>query len=280
MREKTKRAINRNGDHAREMGRLIETLSHRHRPHQVFADFCEMSALSISNAFDKAQSETREARYLQIVKGYSAEEVALFPQLLGHLTDWLEGGMDDCLGKLFMQLELGNHWKGQFFTPFEIARLMAQMTVGDVRAQVQEQGFITVCEPAAGAGGMLIAMADTIAEQGMNFQKVMHATAIDVDATAVHMCYVQLSLLGVPAVVLHGNALSAETWGHWLTPMHFVHGWDFKLLRRYGPPESAVQRAPEARPQAPDQPPQPAEQIAEFRQRVVAQRVGQMSLFG
>lgn len=83
MREKTKRAISRNGEHAREIGRLIETLSHRHRPHQVFGDFCEMSALSISSAFDKAQFETREARYMQIVKGYSAEEVALFPAAAG-----------------------------------------------------------------------------------------------------------------------------------------------------------------------------------------------------
>jgi hypothetical protein len=42
-----------------------------------------MSALSISSAFDKAQFETREARYMQIVKGYSAEEVALFPAAAG-----------------------------------------------------------------------------------------------------------------------------------------------------------------------------------------------------
>ena len=46
----------------------------------VFKDFCELAALSFSDAVDQAQFEVREARYVQIVKGYKAEEVARFPQ--------------------------------------------------------------------------------------------------------------------------------------------------------------------------------------------------------
>jgi hypothetical protein len=41
----------------------------------------------------------------------------------------------------------------------------------------------------------------------------------------VHMAYVQLSLLGIPAVVVHGNALSLDVWGVWYTPAHVLVGW-------------------------------------------------------
>ena len=46
------------------------------------------------------------------------------------------------------------------------------------------------------------------------------------------MTYVQLSLLHVPATVVHGNALSMEVWGTWYTPAHILGGWTFKLRRR------------------------------------------------
>lgn len=46
------------------------------------------------------------------------------------------------------------------------------------------------------------------------------------------MAYVQLSLLGIPAVVVHGNALSLEVWGVWYTPAHVMVGWGRKLKRR------------------------------------------------
>jgi hypothetical protein len=73
----------------------------------VFKDFCELAALSFSNAVDRAQYEMREARYLKIVKGYQAGEVARFPKMLACLTLSLEEGMCDCLGELFMEMELG-----------------------------------------------------------------------------------------------------------------------------------------------------------------------------
>lgn len=37
----------------------------------------------------------------------------------------------DFLGKLYMSLELGNHWKGQFFTPYNVCECMAGITIND-----------------------------------------------------------------------------------------------------------------------------------------------------
>lgn len=45
--------------------------------------------------------------------------------------------------------------------------------------------------------------------QGVNYQQT-HVTAVGVDIRAVHMAYLQLSLLHVPAIIIHGNSLSLE----------------------------------------------------------------------
>ncbi|MDM0029150.1 N-6 DNA methylase [Variovorax saccharolyticus] len=201
----------------------------RHRLHAVFADFCELCALSISNAVDRAQFDAREARYLQIVARYERDEVLRFSQMLGVLTQWLEVGFADCLGDLFMSLELGDHWKGQFFTPFSVASLMAQLTVLDARETIEAQGFLSVSEPACGAGAMVIACAEALHLQGINYQKTMHVTATDLDATAAHMAYLQLTLLHVPAIIVHGNSLTLKQYGYWVTPAHVLGGWDYRL---------------------------------------------------
>lgn len=226
--------------HLKELSALLRDNARRHRLHRVFSDFCELAALAISNSVDKRQYEAREARYLQVVGAYEPDEVARFPHMLALLVHWLSRDFADCLGELFMSLELGDHYKGQFFTPYHVSALMAGLTVGDVREHVARQGFVTVSEPASGAGGMLIAVAEAIRDQGVNYQQVMHATAVDVDLTAVHMTYIQLALLHVPAVVVHGNTLALTEHGHWLTPAHVLGGWDRRLAQR-----SAVRAASE-----------------------------------
>ncbi|MFM0411304.1 N-6 DNA methylase [Paraburkholderia dipogonis] len=233
----------------KELVKLIQSFSHSHRLHTVFSDFVELSALAISNSVDRAQFETREKRYLEIVRKYEREEVERFPQMLGLLVESFEqrvagvgkqtsdglpvtGGLTDVLGETYMMLGLGNDRTGQFFTPFSVSRMMSMMVMGDVGAEVARRGFIRVNEPACGAGGMVIAAADSLLAAGTNYQQAMHATCIDIDACCVHMTYVQLSLLHVPATVVHGNALSMQVWGTWYTPAHILGGWTFKLRRR------------------------------------------------
>lgn len=235
MKKETSPALTRRRqeDHAQALLRLINETTHRWNRHQVFSDFVEMACLALSNAVDRGQYEAREARYLEIVGKYPREEVERFPRMLGHLTLALEqccltGEMDDVLGKVYMLAELGNDCAGQFFTPFEISRLIAGVQVGD-GAQVRELGFIDLLEPACGAGGMVIAMAEALQHAGLKYQQAMHATCIDIDARCVHMTYLQLSLLHIPAIVLHGNSLTNEVWSRWYTPAHILGGWRRRL---------------------------------------------------
>lgn len=258
--------------HADTMAKMLRENARRHRLDKVFSDFCELAALAVSNSVDLVQREAREARYMHIVGQYERDEVHRFAHLLGVLVDWLGCGLDDCLGKLFMGLDLGDSFKGQFFTPFELSRLMAGLTFGGAREAIERQGFVTVSEPACGAGGMLLAAADALQAQGINYQQAMHATAVDVDATAVHMAYVQLSLAHVPAIIVHGNSLSMKEWGHWFTPAHVVGGWDRRLraYRQHSAPPALVPEMPDSVPTVPD--------LAEVRAVALTQRAERLQL--
>ncbi|MFT4438934.1 hypothetical protein [Caballeronia sp. 15715] len=74
------------GNHPKELVKLIQQMSRRHHTLDVFSDFVELSAVSISNAIDKTQFEARERRYLEIVAKYTLEEVQTFPKMLAELV--------------------------------------------------------------------------------------------------------------------------------------------------------------------------------------------------
>lgn len=265
-------------NHERALARLIESTARHRRRLEVFSDFVELSALAVSNTVDRRQFEARETRYLEIARQYPAEEFERFPRMLGHLTLALEqhcavGELGDVLGQVYMQLGLGNGRAGQFFTPYTISRMMALMLVGD-GAEARAKGFIDVLEPACGAGGMVIAVADALDQAGLNRQGAMHATCIDIDARCVHMTYLQASLLHIPAIVLHGNSLSGEVWNCWYTPAHVLGGWRTRLSarRRHEPVPVVLEdaRAPATDPAPP----------AHRRPQVSPGLVQQLSLFG
>jgi type I restriction-modification system DNA methylase subunit len=121
--------------------------------------------------------------------------------------------LTDMLGETYMMLELGNAKAGQFFTPYHVSRMMAMMAVGDGGSAIGDHGFLRLQEPACGAAGMVIAVADSLNDAGHNYQQAMHAACIDIDPCCVHMAYVQRSLLHIPVMVVHGNALTLDVWG-------------------------------------------------------------------
>ena len=58
----------------------------------------------------------------------------------------------DFLGSLYMMCELGNDHAGQFFTPYDVCRCMAEITF-DPKLHPDMEGFISVSDPACGAAG-------------------------------------------------------------------------------------------------------------------------------
>jgi type I restriction-modification system DNA methylase subunit len=222
------------------MIKLFEKLAYKHNLWTVYSDFLEMAAISLSNSVDFINRSKREKRYMDIIAGYSKEEESIFPQLFGELVMALEEETTDVLGEIFMELQLGNKWKGQFFTPIHVSKAMGALSLQNIDTVIKEKGFITVLEPAAGGGSTIIGLALALKEKGFNYQKDMVVTAVDLDVKAVHMCYVQLSILGIPAVVMHGNTLSMEMFEEWKTPFYILHGWQFKKQKEPKPIELKV----------------------------------------
>lgn len=215
----------------------IKNFFYNRAPEQVFQDWLEMSAIAISNCVDWVHKKEREERYLQIIKQYTPEEQKKFAELLAMLIKSLQSEFDsglpcDILGEIFHGLELHNKYHGQFFTPFHICEFIGQVVIGDgLEEIIDKQGYVSVCEPCVGAGGMVIGVAAAMKKNGFNYQQQMCVTACDIDLKCVHMAYLQLGLYGIPATIIHGNSLSMEEWSTWYTPAYMLGAWAYKEQR-------------------------------------------------
>lgn len=210
------------GDFVRSFNRIA---SHRHR-YEVFRDFVTMAAIAMHNAIRK--NAALEDEYLKIVKRYERDQVTELCGLFAKLVLLLDAEPQDVLGPLYMELELGNTNTGQFFTPHEISELMARLTYGE-ELKTLSKPFITLSEPACGAGGMVLAFVKVMLSHGHDPAKRLWVQCQDVDRTAALMCYLQLSLWNVPAVVIVGNTLAMEVREVFYTPAHHLGFWTTKL---------------------------------------------------
>jgi hypothetical protein len=192
----------------------IESYNYRYRTWEIFTDFCKMSAISLYQPF--ARDKELEEEYLKIIRKYDKKDIDIFPKLFSLVVFALSDRLGDFLGECFMELKLGEKYKGQFFTPFYLSKMMA-LILGKNSKDIEG-----LCEPSVGSGVMVIARADALLEQGINYQEVMEVQAIDIDSLCVDMTYIQLTLLHISAEVIHGNSLSFEIFRKWYTPAYIM----------------------------------------------------------
>ena len=193
-------------NYTKEIIERINKLSGSRSPYEVFCDWIKCSAISIQNACQIHNDlwKKREEQYMQTIRPYG-EHGLEFGDMLGFLTMALENDISDILGQVYMEAELGNKSTGQFFSPFHISRMCAELSLRDQDGSQK----VTLNEPSCGAGGMIIATAAVLKDRNVNYQLCLDVIAQDLDWKAVYMCYVQLSLLGIRAVVVQGDTLSA-----------------------------------------------------------------------
>ena len=137
----------------------ITALDHEKSPYDTFRDFCEMAfcAYAKTTAPTPERAQELEDRYMQIVGTYrNKDTVRAYPELLGLAANAIRQGCD-FLGSVATEMEILNAQIGQFFTPYEVARFMAMMSLEHAAALIGQNGFLTLQEPASGAGGMVLA---------------------------------------------------------------------------------------------------------------------------
>ena len=179
--------------------KTIQSMIGKYGVYNIFEDWVRMIALAYANQI--VFSEKREEEYLEIMKKYDDVEHSKFYEMYAWLLEWSEEQMTDMLGYIYMHLELGSKAHGQFFTPYHVCQMMAKM-------QKYDGKIIKVNEPSCGAGGNIIALAEALKEQGVNYQQKMEVICQDIDTKAVYMTYVQMCLYGIPAIVYQANTLS------------------------------------------------------------------------
>ena len=196
----------------------LHSMSHSRSPHRTFSDWLEIAAISLhqlpyhSGELAKDDDfERLEVLYLERIKSYSQDELKILAELIGLTMAEHHTGYGDFLGEIAGEAELLNKGSGQFFTPYHLCRAISKMTLGNVRQMVEAKGILTVCEPAVGAGALVIASAEEVASQGVDPCAHLQFDCTDVSRDAFNMAYIQLSALGLQAVVRHGNTLSGET---------------------------------------------------------------------
>ena len=185
--------------------------------HSLFCDWVKFMAISISNQV--WFSWEREEEYRQLARTYDAESMSRFSDMMGMLWEAFDTEINDYLGQIYMEGNMGNKSTGQFFTPFHLAELVAMMQPNDPEQKV------IVNEPACGGGGMVLAKAKAIQAAGGNYQDTLKVIAQDLDWTGVYMTYTQLSMAGINAVVIQGDTLTGEKAGalqKFYTPLYVL----------------------------------------------------------
>lgn len=197
----------------------------------VISDFFAVSAIAVRNNVDYGKErESYEQRYLSIVKKYRKEDLEIFSQALGVFMGWIQKAMDgdipfrDFAGEIYMDSGTSSGKAGQFFTPYHVSHLMAEVIFDKekIKAEIDADPdrLITIAEPTCGAGWLIVAAIDVLKNAGINYAWNVFVDCGDIDSRCVHMTYLTLSLLGVPAVVRKGDALSLDYSETWYTPAY------------------------------------------------------------
>lgn len=213
-------------DYVKEFISKLSNLDRSKSVSTVFNDFLTLSCCSLAQTVYR--SDILEQKYLNIIKTYTKEQAEEFSKLLAFLVLGLEQAPQDFLGQVFMSLNLGSQANGQYFTPYSVCKFMAEINFTEIET-IQNNQLITLSEPCCGSGGIIIAFAETLKEQGYNYQHQLFVEAIDIDETCFKMAYIQLSILGIPARVMLGDTLAWKFQKVLYTPFYFVNGFEYKL---------------------------------------------------
>ena len=218
-----------------EIVKLFNTLTGARQLWELWEDAVIMFATMLSNAVDKRFYDKREELFKSVAGKYTEKEIQTFLQIFAEIVNQLEAEPEqDFLGDLYMQLDLGSHWHGQFFTPYNVCKMMADLQLPDVLS-FEDAKAVTITDCACGGGALLIASAHSyrgkMAKIGLNAQDFVCLYAQDLSMVAALMCYIQISLQGYAGKIKIGDSLlhpmldTDNGSDIWYTPMWFSDVW-------------------------------------------------------
>ena len=145
-----------------------------------------------------------DEHYLEIVKRYKnnkprgEREIDYFAQAFTLLLKFMKETNEDVIGELYMQWNMSNKYRGQYFTPKHVADFMARI--------VAPNGG-NILDPACGSGIMLVSAIKTMTNRQLD-EATFYGQ--DIDLTCVKMCALNLLFFNVNGFVVWGDTLAFE----------------------------------------------------------------------
>lgn len=180
-------------DNARELADLVEKVFDANNHSWGTFDDC----LALWDCTLHRFQPGMEARYMETVGHMQPEAVRLAAQGFGLLMSHfcLEGCYADILGVTYM--DLAGRWKraalGQYFTPWTIALMMAEMVTHDHDWKANEP--LSCNEPCVGSGVMLLAFRGIVArDHGRTTANRLQLSGQDIDQMCVKMARIQTTM--------------------------------------------------------------------------------------
>lgn len=191
--------------------------------------FVYMTAYEIALSCDQDASAIRDIA--QASRSQADQKIDSYRMMFAEYVSRIdENPFQDFLGDAFMRLGIGNELGGQFFTPYQVARMNAAVVI--YRRSFEEKEWVSVSEPACGAGANVIAFCDVMHEMGLDWQRGAYFVCQDVSELTALMCFIQLSLIGAAATVIIGNTLRMERRYGLRTPVAVMDSaWTARRIR-------------------------------------------------
>jgi len=150
------------------------------------------------------EAVTHPADYRTKLDAYTFAQGREFGRLLNLYIETAEAlPFHDILGSLFMRLDVKSASAGQYFTPFEIAVMMAKLQFDKAHFQERAaaQGYVTVCDPAVGSGVISLSLPHVVFnELGPEGLRQVRFYGCDIDLRCVLMCRIQLRINGLDGI--------------------------------------------------------------------------------
>jgi hypothetical protein len=179
----------------KEILKCLEAILHRgYSSFTIFNDWLDLMLYAL---------QRDDPPYLEIVRKYKNDkpkgerEIDYFTSAFAQLQIEMSKTNDDILGQVYMQWNMNNKYRGQFFTPKHVASMMAKIT----------NPLGRILDPCCGSGVMLVEAIKTMDSDAIE-QSAFYGQ--DIDLTCVKMCALNLLFFNVNGYVVWGDSLLME----------------------------------------------------------------------
>ena len=191
----------------------LEAVRGRYDRHEIFRDWIGMTErylsmvphhfMSVISSGRLAEDPPEDKEFWDLIRErYDQDEYAAMSRATAMLIEASDQCYMDVPGEVFMQMEVANQkFADQYFTPWNIAYMMAKMTV-DPDALEDREEPLTICDPCCGSGVMLLASAAQFPDAAVRSGQVRFYGQ-DIDHRCVTMARINLRLYGLNASGLY-----------------------------------------------------------------------------